>query len=63
MKATKSKEKKKTLQSRKIPKNPKKIPKKSRKNPIPTDPVPKPRFLDSSRPNPDRSQNVHPAGL
>jgi hypothetical protein len=40
-----------------------KIPKQSRENPIQTDPVPNPRFLDSSRPNPERSQNVHPAGL
>jgi hypothetical protein len=46
-----------------IPKNPKK----SQNNPekIPSQPIPaqKPQFLDSSRPDPDRSQNVHPAGL
>jgi uncharacterized C2H2 Zn-finger protein len=33
------------------------------KNPIPTDPIPKLRFLDSSRSDPDRSQYVHPARL
>jgi hypothetical protein len=38
------------------PENPETIPRKSH-------PVPKPRFLDSSRPDPDRSQTVHPAGL
>jgi hypothetical protein len=59
MKAAKSKEKNNNLKSRKILKNPETIPRKSH----PDLSVPKPRFLDSSRPDPDQSQNVHPAGL
>jgi hypothetical protein len=40
-----------------------KILKQSRENSILTNPVPKPLFLDPPHFDPDRSQNVHLAGL